>query len=105
MKGALPPSSRWTRLRLRAASSWIFRPGGGVAGERHEVDVVMRGDRRADLVAGAGDHVEDAGRQAGFERQPPSLSVVSGVAVAGLRTTELPAASAGPIFQIAIMNG
>ena len=31
--------------------------------------------------------------------------VVSGVAVAGLRTIEFPAASAGPIFQIAIQIG
>ena len=32
-------------------------------------------------------------------------TVVSGVADAGLSTTELPAASAGPIFQIAIHIG
>ena len=34
-----------------------------------------------------------------------SRTVVSGVADAGFRTTELPAASAGPIFQIAIHIG
>ena len=34
-----------------------------------------------------------------------SLSVVRGVAEAGLRTTELPAARAGPIFQMAIISG
>jgi hypothetical protein len=32
-------------------------------------------------------------------------TVVSGVADAGFSTTELPAASAGPIFQIAIQSG
>ncbi len=35
----------------------------------------------------------------------PRRRVVSGVALAGLRTTEFPAASAGPIFQMAIMKG
>ena len=35
----------------------------------------------------------------------PSRSVVSGVVGAGLRTIVLPAASAGPIFQIAIISG
>jgi hypothetical protein len=34
-----------------------------------------------------------------------SRTVVSGVAVAGFRITEFPAASAGPIFQIAIQSG
>ena len=67
---------------------------------------MWRGDGRADHVAPAGDDVQDAGRQAGLERPArPRRSVVSGVALAGLRTTELPAARAGPIFQMAIMNG
>ena len=35
----------------------------------------------------------------------PSSSVVSGVLGAGLSTIVLPAASAGPIFQIAISSG
>jgi hypothetical protein len=34
-----------------------------------------------------------------------SLSVVIGVVSAGLRTIVLPVASAGPIFQIAIISG
>ena len=34
-----------------------------------------------------------------------SLSVVTGVVSAGLSTIVLPAASAGPIFQIAIISG
>ena len=34
-----------------------------------------------------------------------SLRVVSGVVSAGLRTIVLPAASAGPIFQTAIISG
>ena len=34
-----------------------------------------------------------------------SLRVESGVVSAGLRMTVLPAASAGPIFQIAIISG
>ena len=34
-----------------------------------------------------------------------NFSVVTGVVSAGLRTTVLPAASAGPIFQIAIISG
>ena len=35
----------------------------------------------------------------------PSISAVSGVSSDGLRTTALPAASAGPTFQIAIFSG
>ena len=34
-----------------------------------------------------------------------SIVVVAGVVSDGLSTTVLPAASAGPIFQIAIING
>ncbi|SHU79349.1 Uncharacterised protein [Mycobacteroides abscessus subsp. abscessus] len=34
-----------------------------------------------------------------------STRVLSGVVSLGLRTTVFPAASAGPIFQIAIMKG
>ena len=80
--------------------------GLGVAGERDEVDVAVSGQRRADDIATSGDDVQDT-RPALPPRAASSASriVVIGVALAGLRTIELPAARAGPIFQIAIQNG
>ena len=77
-----------------------------VAGERDEVDVHVRRERRTDDVAPPGDDVEDAGRDT-RPRAASSASriVVSGVALAGLSTIEFPAARAGPIFQIAIQIG
>ena len=44
------------------------------------------------------------GRPASSARRP-SISAVSGVSSAGLSTTVLPAASAGPIFQAAMLSG
>jgi hypothetical protein len=38
-------------------------------------------------------------------RMPATASAVSGVSLAGLRTTEQPAASAGPILRVAIAAG
>ena len=56
-------------------------------------------------LAVAADRVEDAGGQDLGAPLGEDCSVVSGVVSAGFRTTVLPAASAGPIFQIAIISG
>jgi len=60
--------------------------------------------RRARRTAEAGDDVEDSGReQVGCQLSEPEGG--DRVLSAGLRTTVLPVASAGPIFQIAISSG
>ena len=73
----------------------------GIAGDRHHGHGGMEHQRVADGLTGAGDDVEDAGRQdvGGDLRQHQG---VSGVRIDGLRMTVLPAASAGPIFQPAM---
>ena len=75
------------------------------AGERHLVHVGMLDQGKADL-ARAGDDVDDARRQVRLaarrrRRAAPSAASCS----AGLRTTVLPAASAGAIFQASISSG
>ena len=76
-----------------------------VAGQRDEIDVLVSCHRGAHDVPAARDDVEDAVRQPGLLRQFGQQIVVSGVAAAGFRTTEFPAESAGPTFQIAIHIG
>ena len=61
MTGALPPSSRWTRLRLRG-SLGDLRPGAHRAGDGDHLRGLVR-DQRPTGVAVAADDVEDAGRE------------------------------------------
>ncbi len=60
--GALPPSSRWTRLRLFEAASATCMPARTEPGDRHHRRGVVI-DHRPPGVAVAADHVEHAGRQ------------------------------------------
>ena len=55
-------------------------------------------------VAVAADHVEDPRRKISAAISAKRI-VVIGVVSAGFSTIVLPVASAGPIFQIAIING
>ena len=93
-------------MTLPAASAWIRLPV-----SESPVSEIRSTSSCAAIAApttspAPGDDVEHARGQTGLERaSSASRIVVSGVALAGLRTTELPAASAGPIFQIAIQNG
>ena len=103
--GALPPSSRWTRLSVSAACVAIHLPVLDRAGQRDHVDVGVGDQRLPGRVAVAGDHVEHALAGKISAANSASFSVVSGVVSAGLRTIVLPAASAGPIFQTAIISG
>ena len=79
--------------------------GRDVAGERDEPHVRVPDDARADRLAVAGDHVQDAGREITSAASCANRSVVSGVCSDGLSTTTFPAASAGAIFQTAIISG
>ena len=102
--GALPPSSRWTRLRSVGGGLGDLHAGPHRAGDRDH----LRGrvlDQRAAGVAVAADDVEDAGRQELLARSRRAASCDAGVVSLGLSTMVLPAASAGAIFQIIIISG
>ena len=66
MCGDLPPSSSDTRARCDAALFMTAMPVARRARERHLVDARMRDQRRARVLPEAGDHVEDARREAGL---------------------------------------
>ena len=77
---------------------------GGVAGERDHVDVGMRDQAQTDVLPGPVTTLSTPlGKMSAANSA--SASAVRGVADAGLSTTVLPAASAGPSFQIAIISG
>ena len=85
-------------------------PGHRLAGRTSPVSETIatpgcRDDAGAHRLAVASDHVEHARREDLARRSSASSSVVSGVVSAGLSTTVLPAASAGPSFHAAIISG
>ena len=65
----------------------------------------MPGERRARLATGALDDIEHAVRQPGLLGDVGERDAVSGAHSGGLSTTVFPAASAGPIRQVASMSG
>ena len=75
------------------------------AGERHHVDVGMRGDRLADHRAGAGHQVEHPGGQPGLVDDSASTNAISGATSLGLSTTVQPAASAGATLATTWCSG
>ena len=103
MNGSLPPISRLTRASRSAQAIATRLP---VATEPVKAMQSTRSSaqsRRPD-VAGAGDQVDDAGRQV-LEAAGASSSVDSGVTSEGLQTTVQPAASAGATFQVSSSSG
>ena len=64
----------------------------------------MPGQRLADIGTRAGDDIEHPSGRPACDASRASVRVVSGV-IAGLMTTEQPAASAGITFQTAICSG
>ena len=76
------------------------------AGEADRLDPGMLDQRLADLAAAALHDVEHAGRKADFAARVRRASRrVTGVTSLGLATTQLPAASAGAIFQVNRYSG
>ena len=98
----LPPSSSVTRLIVSAARARDPAAYLGRAGERDLGHVGVLHQALAAHAAGAGHHVQHALGQPASEAIFSSSSAVSGVSSAGLSTTVLPAASAGPSFHAAI---
>ncbi len=100
----MPPSSRWTFLSVAAAVRAISLP---VATSPVSETMSTFGCRTSPAPTGSPYPVMTL-RTPGGKMSPASSirrSEVSGVCSAGLRITVLPAASAGPIFQIAIISG
>ena len=105
MLAALPPSSRVSALVRAGDAREDLPPDLGRAGERDLVDARMGDERHPDL-AGPRDDVDDAGRQVGLAADVgEEEGADSGVVDAGFRTTVLPAARAGAIFQASISSG
>ena len=105
MLAALPPSSRVSALSRAGDGAADLLADRGRAGEGDLVDVGMPDQREPDL-ARAGDDVDDARRQVGLAADVREEERrLSGVELAGLSTTVLPAASAGAIFQASISSG
>ena len=104
MTGALPPSSRCTRLSWSAAAAAIHLP---VPGEPVSDTISMSGWVTIEDPAGLPWPVITFSTPGGriSPASSASLTVEIGVDSAGLRTIVLPVASAGPIFQMAIISG
>ena len=105
MFGDLPPSSSDTRLRFPAEACRISLPTSVEPVKATLSMSRMFGDRASGAGAEAGDDIDDAVGQTGFQDQLAEPSAVSGVCSAGFRITVLPHASAGASFQAAISSG
>ncbi len=105
-KGALPPSSIEQLTTVLAAAASSVRPT-----SVEPVNDSLR-TRGSSIIAPTTLPEREEGRTlttpagtpASVSRSPMA-SAVSGVSLAGLRMTEQPAASAGPIFRVAIAAG
>ena len=103
MTGALPPSSRWTRLTSGAALSATCMPARTEPVMATSAGVLCSTSARPVSRSPVTTLKVPAGRNS--EASSASSRVVSGVVSLGLRTMVLPAASAGAIFQTAIIIG
>ena len=101
--GALPPSSRWHRLRLCAAAVATSIPARTEPVTLTIAGVGMHDHRPAGVAVTADDVSTPAGRNSAAISA--SSVVEAGVVSLGLSTTVLPAAIAGANFQIAIIIG
>ena len=102
--GALPPSSRCTRLSVSDAALAIHLP---VPGDPVSETMSTSGWVTSEEPAGSPWPVITLSTPFGkmSAASSASLSVETGVVSAGLSTTVLPVASAGPIFHTPIISG
>jgi hypothetical protein len=102
--GALPPSSRWTRFKVSAAARAIHLPvSTDPVSETMSTSACVTSDEPAGSPCPVITLSTPLGRNSAASSA--SLTVVTGVVSAGLSTIVHPAASAGPIFQTAIISG
>jgi len=81
-------------------------PYRGAASERNLIDIRVLHNRSSAGFAEAGNHVDDARRQAAIGKNVlPVARAVNGVCSAGLSTQVQPAAIAGASFHAAISKG
>jgi hypothetical protein len=101
--GALPPSSRCTRLSVSDAVAATFLPLSTLP----VIETMSTPGWRVSAAPVSPAPTTTFSTPLGRTSAASSArrSVVSGVVSAGLRTIVLPVASAGPIFQIAIISG
>ncbi len=104
MTGALPPSSRWTRFSVSDAFFAISFP---VLTSPVSETMPTSGWRTNVSPTGSPSPVITLNTPGGNRSSASSaiLSAVRGVSSDGFSTMQLPVASAGPIFQIAIISG
>ena len=104
MFGLLPPSSRVTGIRFWLAYCMIRRP---VVVSPVKAILAIRLDEASGLPASTPKPLTMLSTPAGSRSPISSISfrIDHGVCSAGLRTTQLPAASAGASFQTAIRIG
>ena len=104
MNGALPPSSRWTRFSVSAEFAAISLP---VAVSPVSETMPTSSCRTRVSPTGTPSPVTTLKTPGGKRSavSSASFSAVRGVISEGFSTIEFPVASAGPIFQIAIISG
>ena len=103
MTGALPPSSRWTRLRSLAAEPATSMP----ARTEPVIDTiwgVLCSIRPRPVSRSPHTTLRTPGGRNSWHSSASRVEL-AGVVSLGLSTTVLPAASAGAIFQIIIISG
>ena len=105
MTGFLPPSSKWTRLRVGAPWAWIIEP---VDDSPTKAIAAISGcsvTARPAVSPMPWTTLSTPGGRPASSAISASTVAVSGLHSAGLCTTVHPAASAGAIFQVESMNG
>ena len=103
--GALPPSSRCTRLTVSAASRMTCVPVRVEPVTEISATSGWRASAAPASAPGPGTTLRIPGGTPASSARWPSMIAVSGVSSDGLSTTALPAASAGPIFHAAMLSG
>jgi hypothetical protein len=95
----------WTRLTVPAASRMTLVPVRVEPVTEISATSSWRASTPPTSGPGPGTMLSTPGGSPASSASRPSISAVSGVSSDGLSTTVLPAASAGPIFQAAMLSG
>ena len=104
MLAALPPSSSVIALSVPAMARWIFLPI-SVEPVNATLATSLWVTSAMPISPGPGTMLTTPGGRSAWRQTSANRRALSGVVEAGLRTTVLPAASAGAIFQASISSG
>jgi hypothetical protein len=105
MLAPLPPSSSWRRLRLPAEARTIWRPTSVEPVNDSLATPGCSASRAPATWPKPGTTLTTPGGKPASAISSATARVDSGVSSAGLRTTVLPAARAGPSFQLVNISG